>query len=466
MPGEDELAGAGGRVTIGRMPRPQRLALALCLMILPTIPATAPGQQPASPMAPQPASRPDRTKLRGACDALLQLAVRKPYGIGWGGPDGTPAAGKARLQPVSLRPLHTPAAGCVLLWASQELNEPRFGQAAIDAARGVAAAQTRSGQLPAQALFGPTAGGRDAPAAVPDRAASRAGLVLLLTVIDQGDVEPSQSELLRRSAARAAFWLTKQQQPNGAWPSAEPAGAAPGEAQRIVRLDGPDYRDSTIALLLAADVLQDKPPSLAARRAIEHLVQVRLEQPERSKGLWPAAQTITGGTLEGPDRPPGANLLASRYALDLLLADHLLTGDARSGDLLRETAQTLARLRRPDGKWDRHPEAPVDPTVPGPFEPPIEPTDDATAVARGATVADFGLSKRLRAVEVLQRLGRELYLQGLTRKASLRKRLAMVLLGLSEDALVSTEAEPRLAAAAGSEELEARVRHLFDLLER
>src|SRR5688572_4260125 len=79
--------------------------------------------------------------LRRECDALLAQVIKRPYGWGWS-QDLNPSA---REPVVSLEPLHTPAAGLMLLHASELLEEPAYAQAAHHVGRLLAAALQSSG---------------------------------------------------------------------------------------------------------------------------------------------------------------------------------------------------------------------------------------------------------------------------------------------------------------------------------
>ncbi|HWP40992.1 MAG TPA: hypothetical protein VNL70_08700, partial [Tepidisphaeraceae bacterium] len=347
-------------------------------------------------------------QLAAECDALLADAVRRPYGWAWDTAALAPA-GRAATPPrsVSMQPLATPAAGLVLLYAGQLLDEPRYRQAALQAARGLAAAQTDRGQIPRRAIFGSTASGQDEPALIPDRGATRAGVALMLMVIDSTEPKP---EALTRPAIRAARWLESQQARDGGWHIADPPDARPGHAKRLIRLDDPDYRDSTYALLLSADITADRMTWHAAEQALQKLLSLRLgtrhvtaeppaaeeleliEQLTRSTAPATTSQPAADGAtvdplppdLNAPRRPAGgeqptlpesdsikaslwstayrpngmidqnleqfpagADVLASRYAMQTLLGAYLITGQKQYGLALDAAARSLEQLRLP-----------------------------------------------------------------------------------------------------------------------
>src|SRR3954470_21963376 len=93
-------------------------------------------------------------QLADECDALIQSAVRRSYGWGWDTVTLNAARSSATTpRHIAMEPLGTPAAGMLLLWSGQLLQEPRFRQAALEGARGIGAAQMPSGQVPLHAVF-------------------------------------------------------------------------------------------------------------------------------------------------------------------------------------------------------------------------------------------------------------------------------------------------------------------------
>jgi len=162
---------------------------------------------------------PAAQQLAQECDALIASAVKRPYGWAWTSQATDAAAAADRKPQVDMRPGATPAAGAVLLWAGLLLEEPRYVEAAVNVARGVVASQASNGNVVTEPTFGPTAGKREPPAAVPDRAATRAGVALLLACVG---ADESKDELLKRSAIRAAAWLAKQQANDGGFPTEAP----------------------------------------------------------------------------------------------------------------------------------------------------------------------------------------------------------------------------------------------------
>jgi hypothetical protein len=354
-------------------------------------------------------------QLRDECDALIRDAVKRPYGWGWD-PLGKPdESRKPTTRPIPMEPLTTPAAGVVLHLSGKLLDEPRYTQAALEVARGIAGSQSATGKIPSVPVFGPTsAGGRDIPSVVPDRSSTCAALGLLLTVIDSSTIP---DERLHRSATRAAFWLFKQLTPNGGWQVAFPADVPARDSARLFDLSTPDYRDSTYALLLAGEVLKDQTLARGSDKTINLLMLLRIND-TRDPGhqLWSAASTLAGV----PDghavrQPGGADLLASRFAIQTLLGGYLLRGDKPWGVAMDNATRSITALRRADGSWDRF---------------VSRPGTDAEPVSGAWNAGDFGLADTLGAVAALKAASRENYVLMVERGFTLRQHLAGCLTGL------------------------------------
>src|ERR1700748_2892813 len=74
-------------------------------------------------------------QLRHECDALVQSATHRPYGWAWD--VIAPTSSSSAPRHVTLQPLGTPTAGLLLLWSGEFLDEPKFADAAAQAARGI-----------------------------------------------------------------------------------------------------------------------------------------------------------------------------------------------------------------------------------------------------------------------------------------------------------------------------------------
>jgi hypothetical protein len=407
--------------------------VAIAVLLCATLTARTEAQNPPSTQADE---------LRHDCDTLLATAVRRTYGIAWEHVRREVIEKRVAQRSVSMQPRDTPAAGVLLLYAGKLLNEPRYLQAAVDAARGVAAAQQDNGQIPETPLFGKTAGGHDEPLMVPDRGPTRAGLALLIAVLTETDLPPSQKELIKGAAARCTQWLVKQQTKTGAFVAAYPPTTAPKDMQRILRLDDADFRDSTYSLLLGSDVLQSKTASDGVHKAVTLLISYRLATPEKSRGLWPTASTLTGESIKHGEFVRGADALSTRYAMETLFAAVLMTDDADAAGVLDDTYASLLRIRRADTMWDRHVEAPDPQTGPGIFgEPTSQPS------LQEQTIASFGLDELIIATDQLKLSGREQLRMRLEQTCAMRRRLIFAICGLSDAPIARESIAPVLPIA-------------------
>ena len=409
---------------------------------------------------------PAAQQLAAECDALIASAVKRPYGWAWTNHPNEGAAG--RKPQVDMRPGATPAAGAVLLWAGALLEEPAYTDAAVQVARGVVASQASNGNVVTEPTFGPPPGKREPPAAVPDRAATRAGVALLLACVG---ADESKDEMFRRAAMRATGWLAKQQANDGGWPSTAPAGAGAKVSERLIRLDERDVRDSTFALLLSASAADDRLAARAAKRSVEKLAGMRTSAPGRYNNLWSTFYRLSGELEdELPDSPPGADVLASRRAIETLLAAALLTDDKAARDAAqlaaREAAQALAALRDTQGRWTRlYVMSGEQPQPAGESIFGTASTQPSEQLWRGGT---FGIEPALAAVEQLNQLGPEQMATTLSRTMTVQERLAATVLGLRDSPFASGEdpavADVRLEDEAASDDLERRVLRLYALL--
>jgi hypothetical protein len=409
---------------------------------------------------------PAAQQLAEECDALIATAVKRPYGWGWTAQlnDG---AGDRKPQ-VDMRPGATPAAGALLLWAGALLEEPRYIEAAVNVARGVVASQASNGNVVTEPTFGPSVGRREAPAAVPDRAATRAGAALLLACVGADD---AKDEMLKRAAVRATAWLAKQQANDGGFPTEPPAGAPRSVGGRLIRLDDRDVRDSTFALLLSATTADDKLAARAAQRAVEKLVGMRTSAPGRFNNLWSTWYRQNGDLEDGlADFPPGADVVASRRAIETLLGAALLANDETAKlaarDAARDAAQSLRALRDTQGRWTRLYVSSGDQPLPGGETifgaASTQPSED---LWRGGT---FGIDDVLDAVDQFIQHGPQETSATLSQTATVQERLAAAVLGLTDapfETRVTPDETPRNPLDGGQPDaLQARVASLFTLL--
>jgi hypothetical protein len=387
------------------------------------------------------APKPNRyaTLLARECDELIASAIKRPYGWGWTELDASTDAKKlpgGRI-PVSLEPGATPAAGLLLFYASNILTETKYADAARNVARGVAAAQQPSGKFPSQALFGNTAASsKEPPTALPDRASTRAALALLLSLTDDPD---KQEEVIGRAASRGAKWLLKQQAETGAWPINFPPGATPADSSRIVRLDTADTRDSILTMLLAYEVLGDPFQRRAAERSIEFLVKVRSGAGlEIGAGLWGPAYTLSALPVEKSlgFATAGYDTLASRYSMQAIFGVWVILGDGQrlsAADLAARSIEDL--IKNDDGHWHRHfnykgvsTDTHATTRQAGRVFGPAEPEE-------AAPTSDPGLALALQTIPVARELGREKLRERLMADAPLKRHLAQVASGLSQEVM-------------------------------
>lgn len=368
------------------------------------------------------------------CRTLARDAVQRPYGWAWRAPqdestatDTEPPTRNDRVV-VSFDPTFTPGAAFVLAEASRHFNDPALLRAANETARGIMAAQEKTGRIPARAMFGRSAEGMDELVAEPDRAPTRAGLAVLLMLADQNaqvttapaETGTSSNDRLMRSASRCAHWLLKQQAQTGGWPVAEPPDAPTGKAERIVRLDTSEYRDSTLALMLSAYMLDDKLLKKGATDAVRQLQLLRLDTPGHlGRGLWGTAYQPNGtpdrNTLPESDE---LDLLATRNVMLTLLAAHLMMDDASALELLDKSAAVVERLKSKEGTWPRFPGRAS--------------TDDALAV--GAATVPF--DDVLAAIAEVHKSGRDRAIETLSAPHDARRHVVAVLCGLVADPFV------------------------------
>ncbi len=161
-------------------------------------------------------------RLTGECDALLRTAVRRTYGWAWGPTSGENEGRRVDPVDVSLGPLETPAAGLILYLASETLHQPRYFDAAVQAARGLVAAQEHTGRVPGACdLWQNCRRPGPAPVCSGSRADPRGARVVAGDSSKAGKARPGSSG----AALRAAYWLAKQQPRMGGFPLAYPPDA-------------------------------------------------------------------------------------------------------------------------------------------------------------------------------------------------------------------------------------------------
>lgn len=374
-------------------------------------------------------------ELGAGCDALLESAVKRAYGWAWES-QASPVSSASRHPTVSFEPRDTPAAGMVLLWAGQVLREPRYTQAALEAARAIAASQERTGKIPSQRVFGPAPGGRETGRLVSDRSSTIAGLALLVAVIG---ADPARDEQFNRAARRAAAWLVRQQARDGGWPSLDSFAADGTSPPRIILLDNPDYRNSTLALLLADSALEDRASGRAAARSLAKLLSLRLTAPARLRGMWSTAYQLNGGFFEThADLPPAADTLATRFALQTLLAAYVMNRDAEAMAALSATSITLRALQSDSESRDWQRRYPLQSR--STLAPPKPDEPQSVLVPSAAQTpehGEFGLPVLLDKVSELERVGADEFEAKLREHSTPTEQIALVLVCLRDQVLTS-----------------------------
>jgi hypothetical protein len=404
----------------------------------------------ASPLYAEPARY--ARQLARECDELLAMVVKRPYGWAWAEaePEARPRGG---AQIVNFEPGGTAAAGFMLYWAGDLLDQPRYKEAAYQAARATAACLKPTGQVPARPVFLATAaGGRETPMLVADRAPSRAALGLLLCLYDESG---GKDEALRRTAARILAWLHKQQGAAGPWPQAYPPTTAPADAVRLLRLDTPDYRDSVFAMLLTADIFPDDVQARqSVERSLEFLLRARVGSASKIGGpLWATAYGLNAfATDQIPDYQPGVDVLASRQAMAALFAAYVMRGDPpQRGDdervpwskALHDAAAAVEKLPKYEGNWLRLYDYDVETTPPPPVRV-VPQLGSASATTAPTTmprqvVGTFGMDRMLENVAALEDVGREKVITALSVNLTIRQRLGAALCGLEDDPMSAVQ---------------------------
>jgi hypothetical protein len=396
----------------------------------------------ATPLGAAPADSAARVRLAAECESLLRLASKTPYGWAWRSEGAPRQPGRDRVVTFDVRT--AAATGLVLHLAGERLGDERFTGAAAQVAKAVAAVQMNSGQFPATGIIRANAGGRDGPAAVPQREATCAALALLLAVTEHDAADGAGPA--RRAAVKGAHWLAAQQTRGGGWLVGYPPGAAPNDATKLIRLDTPEYRDAALALWLAARVLDEQRLLDKAEQTVNDLIALRIPD-ERSAGhhLWTTAYHADGEVLgKVAELSPCIDALASRHAMEALLAAGLLADDEATTRVLKEAAGDLAKLPKADGHWRRR------------YDLHIR-LPEAASPGDGESETISGVGDVVRVVNRLAEEGPGRLKQSLDAHLPVERRIGLVLCGLVDDALIVDLArEP----SNGDNHLAARLRRV------
>ncbi|HSI37069.1 MAG: hypothetical protein ACAI43_13540 [Phycisphaerae bacterium] len=407
-------------------------------------------------------------ELARECDQLLATAIKRPYGIAWAAGDVVDDPKRKLPVPVAMDAGQGPAAGLVLLWAGDLLKEPKYAQAARDVARGITAAQHASGRIPAGPLFNAAnATSRDPLTALPERGPTRAALALLLALLEGHEKDPA-NEALARSASRAATWLFRQQAETGGWPVMHPPDAPPAKQTRLVRLDTREFRDSTLAMLLAYEVLGDGLHRRSVERSMEFLD--RAKNPDilpAGANLWGPGFTLTGAPVEKiADLPKQTDALASRYAIQTTLGVYLVLGGGPYFIRCERAAKSIAALPKLEGAYHRWYTSRGDPFRPDFVEAAKARFGEDAAVDK-RYASDFGLPPVLATVEAIGPGGRDKFLDRMSANFTRNQVLLQTVSGLEDGHIPwnfpPADAAPALAPRLPGEGLEGRVRHAWQL---
>jgi hypothetical protein len=212
-------------------------------------------------------------------------------------------------------------------------------------------------------------------------------------------------------------------------------------------LDNPDYRNATIALLLANDATGQRNLGDDAKKAIDLLVRLRLGRPPHSAGLWATAYSVEGAPMSADyGFPGGADALASRYAMQTLIIGSILLKQPSYTGPIEQAAKTLHDAELADHTWPRF----FDPGA-GRRAASTQPRLGMTTqpvVDLNAPPAVFGIDALIAASAKLQITNLPRYEQDLSRYFTLRQHLLAAMAGLMDDPLVwQTPTNAELAKA-------------------
>ncbi|MDP9175207.1 MAG: hypothetical protein M3O30_15270 [Planctomycetota bacterium] len=300
-----------------------------------------------------------KSALMDACNALLAASARRPYGMGWSVEgDGASLQGPT----IDLRPGATPAAGLVLFRAGKMLGDSKLIEDAIAVAHGIALCQRDSGRIADAAIFARFPSPQDLSPGARDRASSTAALGLFLEILNNS---PEPDQRIKSAAVRCVTWLTEQQLRDGAWPT-ELILDDSAHPDRVYRLDSTDWRNCTMALLLAGNVLERPTMTQRGEAACNSLIKLQLSDAKArwANGAWASAYRINYSPLKTAGEIPYVlDTVATMHAAQTLLGRFLLTQDTASSDALTQMAFSMKALRTESGDWYRFYALPSSPMI-------------------------------------------------------------------------------------------------------
>jgi hypothetical protein len=213
--------------------------------------------------------------------------------------------------------------------------------------------------------------------------------------------------------------MLAQQTNIGGWPTVYPPDANARDAERVLRLDNNDYRDSCLAMLLAGSSFDDKRLTLANEKMMAMLLLLRRDDPALpGNGLWYTAYKPNGApSPQTVEAPAGPDLLASRFAIQTLLGSYLLTGEKQHAMAMDTAALAIPAFQRPDKKWDRYPEH----------------RENAVPITGPTNIGTHGLPELIAATTQLRAIGRQRYIDLLAAHFTVKQHIAAMLVGLTDN---------------------------------
>ncbi len=243
----------------------------LCLMLL---------------ISPSAGARPANSDTLSAdCDVLLKSAP--PEALRLGNPDRSRSRQAAAEECKPHRCERHRHGGAAVPPGSQDLNNDAYKAASRALAKGVLASQQSSGRIPARAIFSTSAAPHDPPADQADRSSSIKAIGVLVVLLDSN----SEDEPLRPRSLAGRAMACQTAANTGGWPVLYSEWSDP-QPTKLIRLDRPDFRDATLALILASDALHDALARNSANRSVEFLVKLSIDDSITANGLWRSAYDL------------------------------------------------------------------------------------------------------------------------------------------------------------------------------
>jgi hypothetical protein len=245
-----------------------------------------------------------------------------------------------------------------------------------------------------------------------------------------------------------------------------------------MRLDNADWRNCTFTLLLASEVLGDSRCTRAVERSNVLLLRMRIgDVSSVGRPLWGTAYGLDAfASNRLADYPPGIDMLASRHAMQTLIATVLILGDPQRQPVeeqpptptsaLLDATTAIAKLPKYDEQWIRIYD--YDPATSQP--PPLKPVGlekvappPPPRYIRG----HWGLDVALADTEILKTEGRAALGKRLSSGATMHERLAATVCGLDDEPFsLTSEAEEMRQGPEVEDKTSQRTRRLWRQLLR